>query len=451
MYNSLSDMSSSSNLGISPVLLLAVSQSLTTTKTRDSSPSTHTCTVSQKMSETKLVKDNNNHHTGEEILEEIATNQGDRKMNAKDLVKSDAKSSLNGQNETLSDPKETFSELASSDVDMASVLTTLAAQNQVLPEDLPVFHVQAASIGDTEVKLVAGSVSNDKTDLRQSEAKAVSDTMFKNISSECSTPTQSSAIVDNTSQSVTATKVVTKPHVKQTKRSIKNVSAPKHIIKAEPVCESDDLNIDVPTKIPRLDSEPETAAVGFETPNTALNSEVVKTLLKMRLAMQGLQSNVNLNEFAEEVNQNMSQSSNDANSEAMLNVLTSLAMQNNTCKLNSDSEPVTEIINKDSGEQNRFIISYDSETGAPQVQGIIVSDGVAQVIDQSGNRLLIQSSEALSEETVVQSSQDQGDAFVTAGPPDVQTGSSVTVYTDPNSTAAARSPCPVCGDTISGR
>ena len=432
-------MSSASNIGISPVLLLAVSQSLSSTTTKNSGPATSPT----KMSGTQPETENNNRRANQDVLQKIVKTQ---------VFKGNTENKMNGEKVKLSASNETFSDIVTTEIDMASVLTTLAAQNQLLqePDQSPVFQLQIKSAGDSQIKLPVTSVPNVQMTLKQ--ISDVTESMFASSPSQSPNITESSAINYKTTANDVVMKAV--KSIQPVKRSQKSasVSSPRFIVKSEPDDDSSDQSEEVPTKTLRLDNQLETIAGGSQSSSSALNSEVVKTLLKMRLAMQGLQPSVNLNELLEEVNQSLSQSSSEASTEAMLNVLTSLAMQNNASKINTDSEPETtlDVSSKDPTEQNKFIISYDSETGAPQLQGIIVSDGVAQVIDQSGNRLLIQSSETLHEETVDQSAEGEGETCLKAGDVQVQSGSSVTVYTDPNSTAAARSPCPVCGDTISG-
>lgn len=413
-------MSSTSDIGISPVLLLAVSQSLTSTTTKNSSPKNSPT----KMSERQPERDNNN---GDVVKKLIKTQ----------MIKGKTENKMNGEKVKLSESNQPFGDIVTTEIDMASVLTTLAAQNQLLqePEQSPVFQLQLNSTGESQTKEPVSSAPGVQMALK--EECSMPESIYVR------SPVHSPKLIENSAINY---KTTANKNIQPVKRKHKSasVSSPHTIVKAEPNDDFGDRTDDIPAKTVRLDNQMETLAGGSEPVNSALNSEIVKTLLKMRLSMQ-LQTNVNLNELLDEVNQSLSQSSSEANTEAMLNVLTSLAIQNNASKINTDSEPETsvEVSNKDSADQNKFIISYDSETGAPQLQGIIVSDGVAQVIDQSGNRLLIQSSETLNEETVNQSASE-------AGGVEVQSGSNVTVYTDPNSAAAARSPCPVCGDTISG-
>ena len=409
-------MSSTSNIGISPVLLLAVSQSLTSTNTKNSSPANSPTKMSGRQPE---IENNNG-----DIIKKLVKTQ---------MIKGKTENKMNGEKIKISASNETFDQIVTTEVDMASVLTTLAAQNQLLQESevSPVFQLQLKPT-ETESQTGESSLSN---------ISHVAEAMFERSPVQSPKPTETSAINLKT----TASRGILPGKWKQKPAS---VSSPRYIVKAEPKNDSEDHSDETPAKTLKLDNQIEAVAGGSElsSNNSALNSEIVKTLLKMRLSMQS-QSNVNLNELLEEVNQSLSQSSGEASTEALLNVLTSLAMQNNINKISADPEPETsvEVSSKDSSEQNKFIISYDAETGAPQLQGIIVSDGVAQVIDQSGNRLLIQSSETLHEETVNQSSGEGEKTGV-----EIQSGSNVTVYTDPNSTAAARTPCPVCGDTISG-
>ena len=416
-------MSSTSNIGISPVLLLAVSQSLTSTTTKNSSPANSPTKMSGRQPE----RDNNNG----DVLKKLVKTQ---------IIKGKTENKMNGGKAKLSEPNEPFGDIVTTEIDMASVLTTLAAQNQLLqePDQSPVFQLQLKPTAESHAREAVSSAPDVQMALR--EVSGVTESMFAR------SPVHSPKIIENSAINYKTTANKSAQPVKRKQKSA-SVSSPRTIVKTEPEDDSGDQSDDIPAKTLRLDSQMENFAGGSESSSSALNSEIVKTLLKMRLSMQ-LQTNVNLNELLDEVNQSLSQSPSEANTEAMLNVLTSLAIQNNAGKINTDPEPESSVVvsDKDSAEQNKFIISYDSETGAPQLQGIIVSDGVAQVIDQSGNRLLIQSSETLHEETVNQSA-SEGEK---TGGVDVLSGSNVTVYTDPNSTAAARSPCPVCGDTISG-
>lgn len=424
-------MSSSSNLGISPVLLLAVSQSMTT-NTKDVSPSASP----PKISETQTSMENGSRSVNQDLLKEIikshAKSNGDKALNIgekyQDFVTDETDDNSDVKRNILSTTKQPHSEMASTDLAMASVLTTLSAQSQALQESehSPIAHIKSM---DTHVTNVLKPCPSE--DFTDNDHSAIEEKLI-------STDKRNDEILLKTAQT----------------GKLANIRESQFIIKSEPVQPGSSLE-----SSERLNSKSpignDSLSSGSEIASPALNSEAVKTLLKMRLAMQGLQSSVNLNELVEEVNQSLSQSSNEANTEAMINVLTSLAMQNSG-KVSTVAETEIELketLNKDTGEQNRFIISYDPETGAPQVQGIIVSEGVAQVIDQSGNRLLIQSSETISEDTAQvmdQATHDQGETYTTEGPLDLHSGSNVTVYTDPNATVAARSPCPVCGDTISG-
>lgn len=408
------------------MLLLAVSQSLTT-NSKDVSPSDSP----PKMSESQSSMENSSRSVDTDLLKEImksrAKSNGEKALNTydkySDLV--EAEDNCNDQRQILPTVKQPYSELATSDIAMASVLTTLAAQSQVLQES-----------EQSPISLVKSADTNVTSVLKPQPSKDFSVALHSAVGEKfISTGSRNDEVFHKTAQT----------------RKLNNASNPQFAVKSEPGSSSENLDEGLSSKSPKTGNGTEGFSPRSETVGPALNSEAIKTLLKMRLAMQGIQSSVNLNELVEEVNQSLSQSSNEANTEAMINVLTSLAMQNSGKGI-AVTEPDTETretSDKDSGEQNRFIISYDPETGAPQVQGIIVSEGVAQVIDQSGNRLLIQSSDTISEDTELAMGH-QVETYSAEGPLDLHSGSNVTVYTDPNSNVAVRSPCPVCGDSISG-
>lgn len=427
-------MSSSSNLGISPVLLLAVSQSLTT-NTKDISPTASP----SKMSESQTNMENNNRSPDQDLLKEIMKSRvksnSEKALNTNDNYSNIIEAKVddtNDPNQLLTVVKQPYPGMAASDFAMANVLTTLAAQSQGLQE-----------LEQSPVSLVKSTDTNVTSVLKSHPSKDFSGA-------------QPGTVVKKSTSTGLRNSDALNIKVSKTQKLNSASNFKLHVpIKLEPGSSSENLDEGLSSESPQVGNGTEELSDASDNTSPALNSEAIKTLLRMRLAMQGLQqSSVNMNELVEEVNQSLSQSSSEANTEAMMNVLTSLAMQNSG-KTAGEPEPDTEVSNKDTGEaeQNRFIISYDPETGAPQVQGIIVSEGVAQVIDQSGNRLLIQSSETFTEDLQLgmnQSTHDQGETYTAEVPLDLHSGSNVTVYTDPNANPSARSPCPVCGDTISG-
>ena len=403
--------STTSNLGISPVLLLAVNQSLTT-KSKDKAPSN--CPTKLPQSISRMENKNANQELIQNMISQANSN-GQIVLGSSDEftnnIKVKTEISSTSDNEDLSNSERPVSGTTISDFAMANVLTTLAAQSQV-------FHIQ----DQTPVTLAKASLDQSLTLPKSAETVT---SIFKLNTTKDSTLSKQKAQIHNGSSSQFT---IVKPD------PCKTVSERKSSVS------------------PRANTDQESIKSDTASASPALNSDAIKTLLKMRIAMQGAQGGqsptINPVELVE--NQSVSQSK-EANAEEMVNVLSSLASQQITNgSVVTISDPTVEV-GKDM-EQNRFIISYDQETGAPQVQGIIVSDGVAQVIDQSGNRLLIQSSESVSgesEHVLDQTTNDQGDAYSTE-PLDLHSGSNVTVYTDPNAAPALRSPCPICGDSISG-
>ena len=369
-----------------------------------------------------------------------------------DIIRVKQEVEYGDESENLSHTEETLSETNTSDFAMASVLTTLAAQSHVLqePEQSPISLVKSSF--DFSMKLPK-SASTVTSVLKPHATKHITDSISKINTTENPAVIQGSVNIGD--RTVLKTSISKSGVISPQTHGSSNGSNSQFVIIKSEHSNSKQKLADSASASPKSNTGSETLNLSSDTASPALNSDAIKTLLKMRLAMQGLQGSqspaVNQGELLVD-NQSLSQS-NETNAEEMVNVLTSLAMQQvSKGGTVTVADPTVEV-SKDAGEQNRFIISYDPETGAPQVQGIIVSEGVAQVIDQSGNKLLIQSSESVpedSEQVLDQSANDKGESYTAGGPLDLHSGSNVTVYTDPNATPALRSPCPVCSDAISG-